>query len=169
MTDNVTEPTNNWYWVPVEEIEFLSGYPSGTLQGGRRSRLLIQANSEAEAATELSRSPRYAENWNGASSEERREAGSPFRFREGPIEKILSCDKRYINRRRDLTCGQPLHDLEGECGHDDDSINSNGLYGMCCVEGYDVPDNIGCPYAEKSIKEEILFSRSGVTVTIKED
>jgi len=60
---------------------------------------------------------------------------NPFKLRKGKIEKVLECELRHKNKREEYTCGE-LSDPSKEY--------SSGIYGMCSIVGYGIPDS--CPY-----------------------
>jgi len=142
---------NNLYWVPIETIHFHECLDGGSLQGGRDTKTLVQADSPGEARIALRRLNDFADNYNDLPVEKRKGL-RPFRFREGEIEQVLACDKRHESKRGGYTCGRPLYDLPGEPGSDDESVNGNGEFGMCCIDGYDIPEGLGCPYEPAEVR-----------------
>lgn len=136
---------SNIYRVPIEEIYFLSCVGNEIAQGGKDTFALAEGETPGEARISLRKSLAFADNYNDLPSEKRKWI-KPFRFREGNIEKISDCEKRFVNRNGEYTCGVPVHDIEGHPDRKDESTNGNGEFGMCCIERYSIPCGIGCPY-----------------------
>ena len=140
----------------MERISFMPCSNGEFLQGGENSYFLSEGDSSGEARIALRQSLRFADNWNDLPLEKRQKIGMPFRFREGVIEKVLQCDKRFKNRNGEYTCGRPLHDLSNSPEYRAEAINTNGEFGFCVIEGFDVPDGLDCPYAKE--KASVSFS-----------
>lgn len=138
-------PVNNLYRVPVEIISFLECSEGRALQGACKTHFWVEANTPSEAERNLRSLPAFGDNFDNLSAGERKGL-MPFRLREGNVEQVRCCERRFKNRDGDYTCGKPIHDIEGNPDMDDDSINMNGEYGFCCIEGFDIPE--GCPYEE---------------------
>lgn len=128
----VQKPVNNLFWVPVEKIYFMSCSEGRPAQGGENSFYLVHADSQAQAALELSKSPRFADNYFKLPPEKRE--GQLFRFREGDIVKVLACDKRHMTEREDYVCGKVTEE------------GINGEFGDCCINGASIPEGFNCPY-----------------------
>jgi len=138
LEEKTQTPINNIFWVPVEEIYFLECSGGGSIQGCRNIKYLSEADTPGEARIALRRELGFVDNYNDLPPEKRKNL-VPFRFRDGKIEKVLPCDKRYKSSLGDYCCGIPVdinYDLDGESGE----------FGMCCLEGFDVPEEIDCPY-----------------------
>ncbi|MDD5454180.1 MAG: hypothetical protein PHW62_01590 [Candidatus Ratteibacteria bacterium] len=69
------------------------------------------------------------------------------------IEELPPCAIRHRNREGSLTCGRPIHDIDGYSFNfmekDDKFFNLSGEYGMCGLEGYDYPEK-NCPMIDYS-------------------
>lgn len=99
---------------------------------------MVEAESAEDARERLKQFPGYHRNYNDLQPEQRKGI-QPFRLKEGAIVRMADCEKRHKNIRREYTCGVPKHNIENQ----DDETNMNGEFGMCCLEGYDFPED--CP------------------------
>jgi len=140
-------PVNNIYGVPVETISFLECSEGRALQGACKTHFWVEANTPNESERNLRSLPAFEDNFNKLSVEKRKGL-RPFRLREGNVEQVRCCEKRFKNRDGEYTCGKPIHDIEGNPERNDDSVNMNGEYGFCYIEGFDIPEDLGCPYEE---------------------
>ncbi|MGD2072489.1 MAG: hypothetical protein PVG65_03275 [Candidatus Thorarchaeota archaeon] len=138
------EIKNPIFKVPIFKFSFLECLGGETIQGERRSSCLIEAVGEIDAIVQLREYLGYWKNYNQLSKEERKKV-IPFKLdMKGKIERILDCERRYKNQRGDYTCGRPVYSIEDHPDKDDECSNMNGEFGMCCIEGYDIPEY--CPY-----------------------
>jgi hypothetical protein len=143
---------DNVYWVPLIDITTVQCLGNEVLIGHHHKYYLFDADSE-QKALEVARShPGFVDNYNKLTPMERKKI-TPFLIDlERSVKQVLPCKYRFRNRQDQYTCGEPLHDLPDEFGHDDSSINMNGLYGMCCLLGYDKPEHLNCPYNNHPIR-----------------
>lgn len=78
------------------------------------------------------------------------------------IEELPPCAMIHRNKEGSITCGRPIHDIQDHEEKDDESINMNGEFGMCGLEGYDYPEE-DCPMNDYSDINDTLPIR---TVTV---
>ena len=138
---NVTQPI---FKVPVWIYSFLPTLEKPA-QGIQEKFVLVEAENETKARLSLTKEPGFWKNYNAASPEEREKIKGPFfrLKREGKIEKILDCEKRYKNKEGDYTCGRPIHSLS-RVERKLYTNKTDGEFGMCFIEGYDFGPS--CPY-----------------------
>jgi len=137
--------TKSIYEIPVFFfVSFGQTLEGETLQGITSGTILKESYfGEFGAKIKLRLSPAFWKNYNKLSPEERKK-WNPFKFREGKIERILTCKERYIAKNGQYICGLPTTDDEP----DENSLN--GYFGGCCIVGYDNDDLSFCPYNENS-------------------
>lgn len=133
------------YDIPVYFFETLGKTLNGeTLQGTSLGSLLEESYfGKVGVKLKLRLSPAFWKNYAKLSPEERKK-WNPFKFREGKIERILSCEKRYLSKGGKYICGPPTTDDQP----DEDS--PNGYFGGCYIHGYDNDDLSFCPYNKES-------------------
>ncbi len=146
-------PVNNIYWIPIGELTAMECSEGRPVIGMRETYTLVEGNSKTDALTLLTTYPGFHLNYHKLTQEQKKRI-SPFRLRPGKIEMVLFCNYRFKNKHGDYTCGRPLHDLPDELDSDNESVNINGLYGMCVLENYDAPDGLDCPYKHRGIHPE---------------
>ncbi len=143
---DATKITLPIFKVPVLLYEFLDCGEAGTAQGAREHVFLVEARDTQEAIGKLESNWAFWENYNALSNEKRKNL-KPFRINEDrAVERILECELRHKNIREEYTCGMPIHSIGGHPDKNNESMNNNGEFGFCCIEGYDIPDN--CPYSK---------------------
>lgn len=143
-------PVNNIYWIPINELTAMACSEGRPIIGIRETHILIEGSSPIDAMTRSTEYPGFHLNYPKLTQAQKQRI-KPFRLRPEKIEPVLFCKHRFKNRDEDYTCGQPLQDLPNEPDSTDRSINMNGLYGMCVLEGYDSPDGLDCPYEHRRI------------------
>ncbi len=130
------------YKVPVKIRTHVLQATTGHLDLMTSHHFLVEAENEREAISKLRIEPSFYKNYNRL-SETMRGKLNPFKLRKDKIEKVLECDFRDKNKREEYTCGELSDSFEE---------NSQGLFGMCCIEGYAIPEYPeGCPYKNKEI------------------
>ena len=144
------EPVNNIYHVPIEKLSALECSDGGQLIGAQETTILVEADNEVDAVMKVTEDPQYISNYAQLTLEQKKVL-APIRLnrKRGEITEVLHCERRFKNRRGDYTCGRPIHDIPEHSDKDDDMFNINGEFGMCCIEGYDVPEGFDCPYEKK--------------------
>ena len=137
---NTTE--NNIYEIPVK----VRSHVVPTRDGGHLNLMInqhffVEAKDEREAVHKLRINPNFYKNYNRLSLDKRKEL-RPFKFLKGKIEKVLECELRHKNLLEEYICGEPS-------GNEDYSL---GIFGMCCIGGYSVPETEKCPYSSSAKK-----------------
>lgn len=144
-------PANDIYKVPINIHHWAECHEGRPLHGLQESTTLGEGSTPEEARASLKSYLGYLENWLKLSFEERKRI-SPFELRDlrqGEIEKIPSCSRRYKNKRGEYTCGRALHTIPDNADRDNELINGNGEFGMCVLMNYDVPEFEDCPYNKR--------------------
>ena len=123
--------------VHIRQYQFVESF-AGSVQGTGENYFLVEAPNQINAMLQITKEPGYIKNYNRMTPEERKKIKSP-KFRldtEKRIERVPDCEIRHKNKYGQYTCGE----VTGE--YDD----LNGEFGMCAVQGYDVPETEECPF-----------------------
>jgi hypothetical protein len=95
-----------------------------------------EGTSPEDVVAKLKSCPNFLDNYNRMSPENRK-GRMPYVLRDEEIKQEPDCEIRYTNGRGEFICG--------EC-ENPELERSSGIYGMCVLEVYDPPENLGCPY-----------------------
>jgi len=148
------QPVNNIYEVSIHELSALKCLDGEIARGFSETTTLAQGDTPQKAKDYLRDCWEFTENYVKHTEEQRRK-GKPFRLDETKQpERVLYCERRFQNSRRDFTCGKPR---DGETlEYDQNALN--GEFGGCVIQGYDIPDFFEnrCPY---QIQQEIASGK----------
>ena len=138
-----TKVTSPIFKVPILEYHFSPTLCGEPLQGVGSRYFLVEAPNPINAMLQVTREPGYRRNYNNMTREERKEVKGPkFRLDTGEkIERMPDCELRHKNRDGQYTCGE----VTGEYA------DNNGEFGMCVLQGYDIPESDHCPFYKESI------------------
>lgn len=133
------KPVNDIYWIPIEDLSFLECVPGeAPAMGVCLTSFLVEGSNPANARNNAMKYPGFYRNWVKLTQEQKQRI-QPFRFpkavKTSEIEKVLYCPRRFKSRDETYTCGEPVP-----------PENINGEFGGCCINRYDIPKGISCPY-----------------------
>lgn len=142
---------NNVYWVPIKAVSFLECLDEPPAVGHRETKCLSEGRDAEFARSNLRDYPGCGENWNKLTPEQKQRIQPFLLDYDREVKKVPECQRRFKNRYGDYTCGLAVHDVEGHEDKDDESVNMNGEFGMCVIEGYDTPNFEDCPFNKKLV------------------
>ncbi|MDD5193007.1 MAG: hypothetical protein PHF67_00300 [Candidatus Nanoarchaeia archaeon] len=153
MGDETLEPVNNIWWIPIIVASGVAD--DGALIGPRPSSFLVEGNTSEQASATARTFLGYIDNYVPLDAGKRAKL-KPFRLSlRGIAEKVRVCDHRFKNRDGAYTCGRPIYSIRGHRDRDDEGFNMNGEHGMCCLEGFDPPEGLNCPYKTKTLEDDL--------------